>query len=105
MLGTMLVVCLSAAMIWGIFRTAIKAKDPFQKFVVAGIGCWFTLQFLTNIATNVSLAPVIGVTLPFISYGGSSIIANLIAIGFVLKVAFAQAGVVLASRSSKRIGS
>jgi cell division protein FtsW len=105
LLGTMLVVCFSAAMIWGIFRTAIKAKDPFQKFVVAGIGCWFTLQFLANIATNVSLAPVIGVTLPFISYGGSSIIANLTAIGFVLKVAFVQAGVVLPSRSSKRIGS
>lgn len=105
LLGTMLVVLLSAAMVWGIFKTSLKAKDPFHKFAIAGIGSWFTLQILTNIATNVSLAPVIGVTLPFISYGGSSIISNLIAIGFVLKVAFDQAGVVVPSRSSKRIGS
>ena len=44
-------------------------------------------QAVINIATTTSLIPVIGVTLPFISYGGSSMVADLIAIGFVLSVA------------------
>ena len=64
----------------------MNTKDIFAKFAVTGIICWLTLQIVINIGTNVSLIPVIGVTLPFISYGGSSLVANYIAIGFILNV-------------------
>ena len=64
----------------------MNTKELFAKFAVVGIISWFTLQIVINIGTNVSLIPVIGVTLPFISYGGSSLVANYVAIGFVLNV-------------------
>jgi cell division protein FtsW len=87
LLGTLTVVFLFATLIYAIFRVAITTKDLFQKYVVTGIGCWIILQVLVNLMTVVGIIPVIGVTLPFISYGGSSLVANCLAIAFVLNVA------------------
>ena len=87
LLGTLTVVFLFAILIYAIFREAITTKDTFQKDVVTGIGCWIILQVLVNLMTVVGIVPVIGVTLPFISYGGSSLIANCLALSFVLNVA------------------
>jgi len=87
LLGTLTVVFLFAILIYAIFRVAIATKDIFQKYVVTGIGCWIILQVLVNLMTVVGIVPVIGVTLPFISYGGSSLIANCLALSFVLNVA------------------
>jgi cell division protein FtsW len=87
LLGTLTVVFLFATLIYAIFRVAINTKDLFQKYVVTGIGCWIILQVLVNLMTVVGIIPVIGVTLPFISYGGSSLVANCLAIAFVLNVA------------------
>jgi cell division protein FtsW len=87
LLGTLTVVFLFAILIYAIFRVAITTKDIFQKYVVTGIGCWIILQVLVNLMTVVGIVPVIGVTLPFISYGGSSLIANCLALSFVLNVA------------------
>ncbi len=87
LLGTLLVLALYAAMIYSILRVAIKTKDDFSRYATAGIACWFIAQVVINIGSVTSVIPVIGVTLPFISYGGSSLLANLIAVGFVLGVA------------------
>jgi cell division protein FtsW len=87
LLGTLTVVLLFAILIYAIFRVAISTKDLFQKYVVTGVGCWMILQVLVNLMTVVGIIPVIGVTLPFISYGGSSLVANCLAISFVLNVA------------------
>jgi cell division protein FtsW len=87
LLGTLLVLALYAALIYSILRVAIKTKDDFSRYATAGIACWFIAQVVINIGSVTSVIPVIGVTLPFISYGGSSLSANLIAIGFVLGVA------------------
>jgi cell division protein FtsW len=87
LLGTLTVVFLFATLIYAIFRVAINTKDLFQKYVVTGIGCWIILQVLVNLMTVVGIIPVIGVTLPFISYGGSSLVANCLALAFVLNVA------------------
>lgn len=87
LLGTLTVVSLFGALIYAIFRVAISTKDLFQKYVVIGVGCWMILQVLVNLMTVVGIIPVIGVTLPFISYGGSSLVANCLAISFVLNVA------------------
>ena len=87
LLGSLLVLCLYAALVYAIIRVALKTKDDFSRFVSAAIACWFIAQIAVNIGSATSLVPVIGVTLPFISYGGSSLLANLIAVGYVLGVA------------------
>ena len=87
LLGTLLVLAFYAALIYSILRVAIKTKDDFSRYATAGIACWFIAQVVINIGSVTSVIPVIGVTLPFISYGGSSLLANLIAVGFVLGVA------------------
>ena len=86
LVGTIAVVILYAVLLFAIFRTAINTRDLFAKYAVTGIGCWLIIQVVVNLCTDVGLFPVIGVTLPFISYGGSSLIANLLGIGFVLNV-------------------
>jgi len=87
LLGSLLVLGLYSALIYAIVRVALKTKDNFSRYATAAIACWFVAQVAINIGSATSLIPVIGVTLPFISYGGSSLLANLLAVGFVLGVA------------------
>lgn len=86
LLGTLAVLALFAMLILGIFRVALRANNSFERYACAGIGCWFAFQVILNIGTVISVMPVVGVTLPFISYGGSSLLATFISIGFVLGV-------------------
>jgi cell division protein FtsW len=86
LLGTLAVLALFAILILGIFRVALRADNSFERYACAGIGCWFAFQVILNVGTVISVIPVVGVTLPFISYGGSSLLATFIAIGFVLGV-------------------
>jgi cell division protein FtsW len=102
LLGTLIVLLLYAALIYGIFRTALHTKDLLYKYACAGIGAWFLLQVAVNIGSDIGLLPVVGVTLPFVSYGGSSLLANFIAIGFVLSVIRRDPEVRAALRSKRR---
>lgn len=86
LLGTLTVLALYAILILAIFRVALRATKPFDRYVTTGIGCWIAVQVLMNIGTVISVMPVVGVTLPFISYGGSSLLATFLAIGYVLGV-------------------
>ena len=86
LLGTLVVLFLYAALIYGIFRTAMQTKDLFSRYACAGIGAWFMMQVIINIGSDIGVLPVVGVTLPFISYGGSSLIANFIGVGYVLNI-------------------
>jgi cell division protein FtsW len=86
LVGTVIVLLLFAALIYGIFRTALHSKDSFSRYACAGVGAWMLLQITVNVASAIGIFPVVGVTLPFISYGGSSLIANYLAIGFVINV-------------------
>lgn len=65
---------------------ALHAEDPFLRLASGGLGVLFGLQALINIAVNVQLAPAKGMTLPFVSYGGSSLIAMAITLGLLLAV-------------------
>lgn len=67
-------------------KIARNAQDMFGKLLVTGIICWFTLQALMNIGALSSLIPLTGIPLPFVSYGGSSLILCLAAVGVVLNV-------------------
>ena len=87
LLGTLLVVSTFAVLLYAVFRTALDTKDIFAKFAVTGIGCWILIQVIFNLSSVIGIFPVVGVTLPFISYGGSSIIAMFIGISYVINVA------------------
>ena len=87
LLGTLLVVSTFAVLLYAIFRTALDTKNLFSKFAVTGVGCWILIQVIFNLSSVIGIFPVVGVTLPFISYGGSSIIAMFIGISFVINVA------------------
>ncbi len=102
LVGTISVVILYAVLLFAIFRTAINTRDLFAKYAVTGIGCWLIIQVVVNLCTDIGLFPVIGVTLPFISYGGSSLIANFIGIGFVLNVCRRDPAVKEATRLRRR---
>ena len=85
--GTFIILLLFSALIFSIFRIALRAKDPMSKYACAGIGSWIAFQTIMNIGSATSLIPVVGVTLPLVSYGGSSLIATYLALGFVLGAA------------------
>ncbi len=86
-IGALVVVLLFLSLgILGI-RVVRDAPDPFGAFLAAGICGWFVLQAFINIAVAQSLLPVMGVPLPFVSYGGSSLIVNLAAAGILMNVA------------------
>ncbi|MBP9770878.1 cell division protein FtsW [Candidatus Gracilibacteria bacterium] len=68
------------------YQIANKANGSFEMFVAVGITTWITVQAFVNIAVNTALFPVTGITLPFVSYGGSSLIADLVAIAILLNI-------------------
>jgi cell division protein FtsW len=85
--GTLIVLLLFSALIFSIYRIAIRAEDPMTRYICAGIGCWIAVQTIMNVGSATSVLPVVGVTLPLLSYGGSSLLATFLALGFVLGAA------------------
>lgn len=85
--GTLSVLLLMGTLIYSIFRIGLRAQDPFSRYVCAGIGCWIGIQAILNIGTAISVLPVVGVTLPLLSYGGSALLTTILALGFVAGVA------------------
>ncbi|MDQ1688275.1 MAG: rod shape determining protein RodA, partial [Frankiaceae bacterium] len=67
-------------------RIANRAEDSFGRLVATGVVCWFAFQAFENIGMTLGIMPVTGLPLPFVSYGGSSMFANLIAIGLLQNV-------------------
>ena len=70
------------------FRIAIEASDKFNQLLAAGLTSIFAIQTFIIIAGNMKFLPLTGIPLPFLSYGGSSIIANFIIIGILLRISY-----------------
>jgi cell division protein FtsW len=68
-------------------RTALRAPDPFGMLLAAGVTTWFIVQAFVNIGAVVGVLPITGVPLPFVSAGGSSLLASMAAAGLLLNVA------------------
>jgi cell division protein FtsW len=83
LVGTLGVLILIATLIYSIFRIGLRAQDPMTRFACAGIGIWIAVQSFLNIGSATSVLPVVGVTLPLVSYGGSALVATICAVGFV----------------------
>jgi rod shape determining protein RodA len=84
--GAVVIVALLGVVIFRALRIASRADDQFGMLVAAGIAIWFLFQSFVNIGMTVGIMPITGLPLPFISYGGSAIFADMIAIGLLLSV-------------------
>jgi len=89
--GTAGVICAYGAFAWAGFRIALACRDPFGKLLAAGITVLICGQAAINLAAVLAIAPLTGITLPFVSYGGSSLIAALGAVGILLNIGSADA--------------
>lgn len=85
-LGCAIVILLFVIFIWRGILIALRAPDTFGSLVAIGIVCLIGLQAMMNIAVVTGTIPVTGVPLPFFSYGGTAMIANLIAVGILLNI-------------------
>ena len=85
-IGVLIVIILYFILLWQIINVAREAKDNYGRLLATGIAAMFFFHILENIGMTMGLMPITGLPLPFISYGGSSMITSLIAIGLVLNV-------------------
>ena len=86
LVGALAVVFLFAAIVWRGLRIARRAPDAHGALIAVGVTVWLGLQAWINMAVVAGLVPVTGITLPFISYGGSSLLVSLLSVGIVLNV-------------------
>jgi cell division protein FtsW (lipid II flippase) len=70
------------------YRIAIEATDSFSQLLAAGLTSIFAIETLVIVSGNMKLIPLTGIPLPFLSYGGSSMIANFIIIGILLRISY-----------------
>jgi rod shape determining protein RodA len=87
-----LIIFLLMLILWRSFRIARKSQDLFGRLVCTGVIAWFAFQAFENIGMTMGLMPMTGVPLPFVSYGGSSMFANLIGVGLLQNVHARQRG-------------
>jgi len=85
-IGVLIVLALFIILFWQLFNIALQAKDRFGKLVVTGIIAMFFFHVVENIGMTMGLMPITGIPLPFISYGGTSMVTSIIAIGIVLNI-------------------
>ena len=90
LLGTLTVVVLFLVLLFRGLRIALRAEDATGALLATGITVWMAFQAWVNMAVVAGLAPMTGVTLPFISYGGSSLCVGLIAVGILLNIGKAR---------------
>ncbi len=86
LVGAALVIGLFVILGYAGIRTALRAPDTFGALLAAGITAWLCLQAFINVAVVVAILPVTGITLPFISAGGSSLIISFAAVGILLSI-------------------
>lgn len=86
-LGAAIFLLVYLFLIWRILKVAMEAKDPFGRYLCVGVAAMFSFQLLVNVGMTISIMPVTGLPLPLISYGGSSLLATMLALGLVLSVA------------------
>lgn len=84
--GAVIVIALFLWLIFRGFRIARNAQDPFSGLLASGITAWIGIQALLNLSAMVALVPLTGIPLPFISYGGSSLVTLLTAAGLLLNI-------------------
>ncbi|MGN0962847.1 MAG: FtsW/RodA/SpoVE family cell cycle protein [Clostridia bacterium] len=86
LIGTIFTVFLFAVFVWRGIRIAIHGEDPFQSLLALGLTAMIGVQTLINVFVASGMMPVTGIALPFISYGGSSLVFTMMAVGVLLNL-------------------
>lgn len=84
--GSIFLISLFIFLVYKGFKIAQNCDEPFGKLLAFGLTCWLGLQTIINLGAMVSIFPLTGVPLPFVSYGGSALLANLMAVGILLNI-------------------
>jgi len=85
-LGAIALIVMLALLLWQILQVAARSEEPLGRLIAVGVGAWLAFQSMVNIGMNVGVMPVTGLPLPFVSYGGSSLLSIMIALGLVQSV-------------------
>ena len=85
-LGATALLALFAVVLWRALRVGLLAKDPQGTFLAVGVGAMLATQVFVNVGMTIGIMPITGIPLPFISYGGSALIADCVGIGLLLNV-------------------
>lgn len=86
-IGGLIVVLLFGLLLWRTISIALRARDKYAMYVVVGVACMIFAHVFENIGMAMGVMPVTGIPLPFISYGGSNMLTNMLAYGIVLNIA------------------
>jgi rod shape determining protein RodA len=86
LVGATVLIALLGVVIWRALAIASHTDDLFGRIAAAGIACWFGFQAFQNVGMCLGIMPVTGVPLPFVSYGGSSMFAGMLAIGLLQNI-------------------
>ncbi|WOV87100.1 FtsW/RodA/SpoVE family cell cycle protein [Sporosarcina oncorhynchi] len=87
-IGACVVISLYFILIYHLTKVALGLKDPFSVYVCTGVIAMIAFHVFENIGMNIQLLPITGIPLPFISYGGSSLFSNMLAIGLIFSMKF-----------------
>lgn len=85
-IGGVVLLALFGVLLWRCFKIGVTAKDTFGTMLAIGVVVMFFLQILINMGMTMGIMPITGVTLPFMSYGGSSLLVNFFCVGLVLNI-------------------
>jgi rod shape determining protein RodA len=86
MVGVLFLFIVYGLLVWRVLRIAIESQSNFPRLFASGFAIVLTVQFFINIGMNLSLLPVVGIYLSFISYGGSGLIGNFISLGILQSI-------------------
>lgn len=92
LVGTLTVLALFGILAFAVFRLSRTTHDPFVRLAAAGVGTWIVVQAVINIGAVLGVLPITGVPLPLVSYGGSSLIPTLVALGMLMAFAKNEPG-------------
>ncbi len=86
LIGSLIILALLLFVVWRVLRIADLARDHFGRLLAVGVAALIFFQIVVNVGMNINILPVTGLTLPFVSYGGSSLISMFVAIGLAQSV-------------------
>ncbi|MFE8698883.1 FtsW/RodA/SpoVE family cell cycle protein [Cytobacillus sp. FJAT-53684] len=99
-IGASIVISLYFLLIYHLTRTALDTKDPFSTYICVGIISMVTFHVFQNIGMTIQVLPITGIPLPFISYGGSSLMGNMMAMGLVFGIKYHQKNYMFSSEAN-----
>ena len=86
--GGSIVIGIYFLLIYHLTRTALESKEPYNAYVCAGVISMLTFHVFQNIGMTIQVLPITGIPLPFISYGGSSLMGNMLAMGLIFGIRY-----------------